>query len=111
MAQIGHFIRTESGFEGEFRALGIKEAITLVPAEHSDAERAPDYRVLLGDEDGLDIGAGWTEVGDRAGEYVSIAIYSPLFPSLFRARLFRAGDDGSAWILRTNPSSKKPKED
>lgn len=111
MAQIGHFTRTESGFEGEFRALGIREQITLVPAEPSEAEKAPDYRVLLGDEEGLDIGAGWTDIGDRAGEFVSISLYSPLFGGIFRAKLFRAGDSGPAWILHTNPPSKKRKED
>lgn len=111
MAQIGHFTRTESGFEGEFRALGIKEDITLVPAEPSEAENAPNYRVLLGDDEGLDIGAGWTHVGDRAGEFVSITIYSPLFGGTFRANLFRAGDGGSAWVLHTNPPSRKRKED
>ena len=58
MAQIGQFTRTQTGFEGEFRTLGIREQITLVPAEPSEAENAPKYRVLLGDEDGLDIGAG-----------------------------------------------------
>ena len=49
--------------------------------------------------------------GDRAGEFVSVEIYSPLFGGTLRANLFRAGDDGSAWGLHTNPPSKKRKED
>ena len=110
MAHIGHFTRTSSGFEGRFRAIGIDEEITLVPAEHSDSENAPAYRVLLGDEEGLDIGAGWSHVGDRAGEFVSLEIYSPLFGGTLRANLFRIGDDGSDWGLHTNPPSKKRKE-
>ncbi len=57
MANIGLFTRTESGFEGRFRALGIDEEITFVAAEPSEAKNAPAYRVLLGDEDGLPIGA------------------------------------------------------
>jgi len=111
MAQIGHFTRTESGFEGRFRTLGIDEEMTFVHAETSEAENAPKYRVLLGDEDGLDIGAGWTHVGERAGEFVSITIYSPLLGGTFRANLFRAGDDGSAWVLNTIQPSKKRQED
>ena len=111
MAQIGHFTRTESGFEGRFRTLGIDEEMTLVPAEPSEAENAPKYRVLLGDEDGLDIGAGWTHVGERAGEFVSITLYSPLLGGTFRANLFRAGDDGSAWVLNTVQPSRKRQED
>lgn len=110
MAQIGQFIRTETGFEGHFRTIGINEEITLVPAEPSDAENAPAYRVLLGDEDGLDIGAGWNQVGERAGEFVSITIFSPLLGGSFRANLFRAGDDGSAWVLNTLSPPKKRKE-
>ena len=110
MANIGLFTRTESGFEGRFRALGIDEEITLIHAEPLDSENAPAYRVLLGDEEGLDIGAGWSHVGDRAGEFVSVEIYSPLFGGTLRANLFRAGDDGSAWGLHTNPPSKKRKE-
>ena len=38
MAQIGQFTRTETGFEGVFRTLGIKEEMTLVAAEPSDTE-------------------------------------------------------------------------
>ena len=110
MAQIGHFTLTQSGFEGRFRALGIDEQITFVLAEPSEAKNAPAYRVLLGDEEGLDIGAGWSHVGDRAGEFVSVEIYSPLFGGTLRANLFRAGDDGSACGLHTNPLSKR-KED
>ena len=111
MAQIGHFTRTQSGFEGEFRTLGIRENIALVPAEPSEVENAPKYRVLLGGDEGLDIGAGWKHVGERAGEFVSITIYSPLLGGTFRANLFRAGDDDSAWVLPTNRPSKKRQED
>ena len=111
MAQIGQFTRTETGFEREFRTLGIREELTLVPAEPSDTENAPKYRVLLGDEDGLDIGAGWTHVGERAGEFVSITICSPLLGGTFRANLFRTGDDGSAWVLNTVQPPKKRQED
>ena len=41
MAQIGQFTRTETGFEREFRTLGIREEMTLVPVEPSDTENAP----------------------------------------------------------------------
>ncbi len=109
MAQIGHFTRTQSGFEGRFRALGIDEEITLIHAEPLDSENAPAYRVLLGDEEGLDIGAGWSHVGDRAGEFVSVEIYSPLFGWL-RANLFRDGDDDTAWSLHTNDQRTKRSE-
>jgi uncharacterized protein (DUF736 family) len=111
MAQIGHFTRTESGFEGRFRALGIDEPLTFVPAEPSETKNAPAYRVLLGGEDGLDIGAGWSHVGERAGEFVSVDIYSPLFGGTLRANLFRDPDDDTAWGLHVTPPNKKRTED
>ncbi|NTA50677.1 DUF736 domain-containing protein [Agrobacterium tumefaciens] len=111
MTQIGQFNRTKTGFEGEFRALGIKEDISLVPAEHSDSENAPDYRVLLGDEEGLDIGAGWKHVGERAGEYVFIEVDSPLFTKPLRANLFQSGGDSTVWGLHMNRPAKSRRED
>ncbi|MBB2972679.1 DUF736 domain-containing protein [Mesorhizobium sp. RMAD-H1] len=111
MAQIGQFIRTQSGFSGQLKALGIEAEITFVPAEPSDSENAPSYRVLLGDEEGFDIGAGWTHIGDRAGEYVSIEIDSPLFAKPLRANLFNSSSDGSLWGLHMNRPAKPRRED
>lgn len=111
MAQIGQFTRTERGFEGCLKALGLDAELTLVPAELSESGNAPDYRVLLGDEEGFDIGAGWTHVGDRAGEYVSIEVESPLFARPLRANLFRSGGDSTVWGLHTNRPAKQRRED
>src|SRR5690606_7633113 len=63
MADIGSFTRTETGFTGRVEALGIDAPLTFVPAKPSEAENAPAYRILLGGEDGRDIGAGWSHVG------------------------------------------------
>src|SRR3546814_17905691 len=80
---------------------GINEAIIVVPAEPNDAENAPDYRVHLDEEAGPEIGAGWTRVGEKAGDYMSIEIDSEIFagPPL-RTNLFRARDEGHVF----NPS-------
>jgi uncharacterized protein (DUF736 family) len=49
-----------------------------VPAEPSDAENAPDYRVASDDEPSrAEIGAGWKRTGERAGEYVAVLIDDP----------------------------------
>ncbi|MCH4540541.1 DUF736 domain-containing protein [Ochrobactrum sp. A-1] len=109
MADIGSFTRTETGFTGRVEALGIDAPLTFVPAKSSDAENAPAYRILLGGEDGRDIGAGWSHVGEKAGEFVSVEIYSPLFGWL-RANLFRDGDDDTAWSLHTNDQRTKRSE-
>jgi len=109
MVDLGRFTRTETGFKGRFEGLGIEGPLTFVPAKPSEAENAPAYRVLLGDENGRDIGAGWSRVGERAGEFVSVEIYSPVFGWL-RANLFRDGDDDTAWSLHSNEPKKKKSE-
>uniref|UniRef100_UPI0013DA01DA DUF736 domain-containing protein n=1 Tax=Stenotrophomonas maltophilia TaxID=40324 RepID=UPI0013DA01DA len=48
MPQIGEFTRTKNGYAGHVRTLTLNGEIVLIPAEHSDAENAPDYRVHLG---------------------------------------------------------------
>ena len=45
MPQIGQFTRDEVGFIGASGTLLLHQDIVLVPAESSDAENAPDYRV------------------------------------------------------------------
>jgi len=45
MPQIGQFARDASGFAGQLVTLTMKRDLVIVPAEHSDAENAPDYRV------------------------------------------------------------------
>ena len=45
MAQIGTFTRTKHGFTVRLRTLSLDIELTLVPAEHSDTENAPDYQI------------------------------------------------------------------
>lgn len=109
MTQIGQFTRTKSGYSGRLTALGIDAELAFVPAEASEAENAPEYRVLLGGDDGIEIGAGWKHVGERAGDYVSVQLDSPLFPRPLRANLFRAGDDNGTWGLHwSRPAKPRP---
>jgi uncharacterized protein (DUF736 family) len=98
MADLGSFTRTETGFKGRFEGLGIEGSLTFVPAKPSEAEN------------GRDIGAGWSHVGEKAGEFVSIEVYSPLFGWL-RANLFRdSDDDDTVWSLHTNDQRTKRAE-
>ena len=67
MAQIGTFARTANGYSGRLRTLNLDVELTLVPAENTDSENAPDYRIHLGDGDeGPEVGAGWKRNGERA---------------------------------------------
>ncbi|MDT8872972.1 DUF736 family protein [Komagataeibacter rhaeticus] len=81
--------------------------IILVPAEFSDAEHAPDYRVHLTDADGPEVGAGWKRTGERAGDYIAVALDDPVFAQPIRANLFRAGDDRAVWVLNWARPSKR----
>jgi uncharacterized protein (DUF736 family) len=108
MAQIGTFTRTQDGFTGRLRTLSLDIDLTLVPAEHSDTENAPDYRIHAGDEDGPEVGAGWRRTGDKAGEYVSLQIDDPTFTQPLRANLFQSGSNRSAFhLLWTRPSRRE----
>lgn len=107
MAQIGLFTRTKAGFVGRIRTLTVTQEIILVPAEFSDAEHAPDYRVHLTDADGPEVGAGWKRAGERAGEYIAVALDDPAFAQPIRANLFRAGGERAVWVLNwTRPSRR-----
>ncbi|MCK9514416.1 MAG: DUF736 domain-containing protein, partial [Pigmentiphaga sp.] len=59
MAQIGQFTRTPSGYSGRLRTLSLDVELTFTPSENADADKAPAYRIHLGDEYGPEVGAGW----------------------------------------------------
>lgn len=111
MPQIGQFTRTKSGYSGRVRTLTLDAALSLIPAEPSDAENAPDYRVHLGDEDGPEVGAGWKRTGEKAGEYVSLLLDDPVFAQPVRANLFQSGDDKTTWGLHWNRPPKRGERD
>ena len=108
MAQIGTFTRTEQGFTGRLHTLSLDLELTLVPADASDAENAPDFRVHAGDENGPEVGGGWKRTGERAGEYISLQIDDPSFAQPIRANLFQSGSNRSAFhLLWTRPSRRE----
>ena len=89
MPQIGEFTRDETGFIGNLLTLLLVQDIIIVPAEPSDAENAPDYRVhvfdAMSNETTAEIGAGWKRTGEKGGEYVALLIDDPTFPQPIRA--------------------------
>ena len=103
---IGQFAATEDGYTGVLRTLTLDMEVLLVPAESSETENAPDYRVMFGSgDDEREIGAGWKRVGDKAGAYVAIQIDDPAFIQPLRANLFQA--DASNHVLLWNRSSRR----
>jgi uncharacterized protein (DUF736 family) len=115
MSLIGQFTRDDSGFIGNLQTLALQQDIIIVPAEPSDAENAPDYRIHVFDgmnnETGAEIGAGWKRTGEKAGDYVSLQFDDPTFLQPIRANLFQLADDKSSWGLHWNRPPRRGERD
>lgn len=115
MSLIGQFTRDDNGFIGHLQTLLLHQDIIIIPAESSDAENAPDFRVHVFDgmnnEPGAEIGAGWKRTGEKAGDYVSVQLDDPTFGHPIRANLFQSADDKSAWGLHWNRPPKRSERD
>lgn len=111
MAQIGQLTRTHSGYTGQIRTLLLDIELAFVPVDNSDAENTPDYRIHLGNKDGLEIGAGWKHTGELAGAYLSVVLDDPSLSQPIRARLFQSDDDGRDWELHWARTKKRDEQD
>ncbi|WP_319797901.1 DUF736 domain-containing protein [Nitrobacter sp.] len=105
MTQIGTFTKTKTGFSGRIRTLTLDVELTVRPAEKSDTENAPDYRIFAADD--LEVGAAWSRSGEKAGNYLSISIDDPTFTQPLRAALFQSEADAKIWNLMWNRPSKR----
>lgn len=111
MPQIGQFSRDASGFAGQLVTLTLNRELVIVPAEHTDAENAPDYRIHYTAHDGPEVGAAWKRTGEKAGEYLSVLIDDPALSQPIRANLFRDDDAGASWSLHwTRPKPREGRE-
>jgi len=99
MPQIGQFAAENETFVGRIHTLTLYRELTIIPAEHSDTENAPDYRVHHGADDGPEVGAAWKRTGERAGNYLAVLLDDPALPQPIRANLFRDDDAGAVWSL------------
>jgi len=88
---IGSFQSADDGFAGHIRTLLLDVMIAIVPAQPSDTDNAPAWRVLLVEADnGIEIGAGWERRSERAGSYVALQIDDPVLGMPIRANLLRS---------------------
>ena len=108
--RIGTVVAADGGFAGPLHTLTLDIELVLVPAEPSDSEHAPDYRVIAGSGDeAREIGAAWKRTGEKAGDYVAIQIDDPLFVQPLRANLFQAESNGH--VLVWSRPSRRDKAD
>lgn len=104
--RIGTFTAADGGFAGHITTLTLDIDLVLVPAESSDSENAPDFRVIAGsDDEAREVGAGWKHVGEKAGDYVAIQIDDPTFIQPLRANLFQS--DGNSHVLVWSRPTKR----
>lgn len=97
---IGSFQSAGDGFAGQIRTLLLDAMIAIVPAQASDAENAPAWRVLLVEADsGIEIGAGWERRGERAGSYIALQIDDPVLGTPIRANLLRSAQNDDEYHL------------
>lgn len=111
MPQIGELTRNQTGYCGRIQTLSLNLDVTIVEAQPSDAENAPDYRVHAGGEDGPTIGAGWKHSSEKAGEFVSLQLDDPTFAQPIRAYLFQNGDDKKSWSLQWSRPRDRAEKD
>ena len=105
--RIGTFIAADGGYAGHLHTLSLDIDLVLVPAEASDSENAPDFRVIAGEGDeAREVGAGWKHVGEKAGDYVTVQIDDPAFIQPLRANLFKAENNGNV-LVWSRPSRRE----
>lgn len=105
--RIGTFTAADGGFAGHLHTLTLDLELTLVPAENSDSENSPDFRVIAGEGDqAREVGAGWKHVGEKAGDYIAIQIDDPTFVQPLRANLFQ-GDGNSHVLVWSRPTKRE----
>lgn len=105
--RIGTFRAVGGGYCGRLQTLSLSTELSLVPADSSDSDNAPDFRVVAGeDADAREVGAGWKQVGEKAGDYVSLQIDDPAFVQPLRANLFK-GDENGHVLVWSRPSRRE----
>ena len=109
MPQIGTFTKTKAGYAGHVRTLALDVELTIRPAETSDVEKAPDHRIYAADD--REVGAALNRSGEKAGDYLSVALDDPTFTQPIRAALFRSEADAKVWNLMWNRPSKRDEKE
>ena len=103
MGYLTHNVET-GAYKGPLHTLNIRTEIDVLPVRTKPSPAYPDYRVVAS---GIDVGAGWDNIGQVSGEkYVSLTLAHPdLGPRAYKVNLGRAAgqDDDNVYAMIWNP--------
>lgn len=88
MATIGTFSKADNGFSGTIRTATLNLKARFVPAAGGGSDKAPDFRIFVGQTSPVEIGAAWTRAARDTGmKYLSCRLDDPAFPAPINASL------------------------
>lgn len=101
MSTIGFLRRDGDGFAGRLTTLNLDAAIRLVALDKRGNDKAPDYRVLVGD---LECGAAWRPTDETTGALLNLKLDDPTWTTPVHARLMAGEADALSlvWIRRSD---------
>lgn len=112
MAQIGVFKPTKSWLSGRIRTPAFDAHLVLFPIDKPDAANAPNYRIHLGDTDGIGVGpgvgAGLKCTRERAGKSISLQRDDPSSARALRANPLQTVDGGAEFKLLWSSPAASP---
>lgn len=111
MPKIGQFTREKKGFSGRIHTLFLDTELVMLPAISIEADDPSDYRLLIGGEDGPEIGAGWKRSNARGDAFIALVIDDPALPHPIRANLFQNRIDKTSWSLHWDRPRDRAEKD
>ena len=91
MATIGHFKKTNDGFDGHISTLIMNCDVSLIPNENKKHEDSPDFFVKSGQCD-LGFARHTIAQGDDGQPYISVFLDDPSFRTPIWAALFEVDE-------------------
>ncbi len=91
---IGRFtVARDGGWTGEIRTLSVEAKARLAPNDNQDSDRAPTFRVYVGQSH---VGDAWPArtSADPPIDYLQVQLDEPSFPEPIQAALFVTGRSG-----------------
>ena len=109
--QIGSFIPVDDGYVGRLQTLILDVPLRIVPNPQRSGEKAPDWRVhLAGEEEGPEVGSGWTHDREGGGTLIALQLDCPTLSKALRANLLPSRTQPHLHILLWSRSTRRRDE-